>query len=186
MPNEEEDENLSMYQSYPHSQPNANTLLHSSIFGKIQTKKLDLQDLIRMKNKIQNEKQIRDLKVSEEEMKTSMSNGVDSESNHSPSEYVKTPEKAKEAEPEFAILPTKQKMGRIDKKLLHQQRQEIEKNGNKNEEVDSTQHETTALLSQSNIDSTIKLDNPDKDKSRAKADEKEQSKDPIEFRAKML
>jgi len=32
----------------------------------------------------------------------------------------------------------------------------------------------------------MKLDNPDKNKSRAKANEKEQSKDPIEFRAKML
>lgn len=187
MPNEDEDENISMYQNYPLTQ-NPSTLLHSSIFGKIQTKKLDLQDLIRMKNKIQNEKQIRDLKVSEEDMKTSMSNGVNSESNHSPSEYTKTPEKPKEEEPEYAILPTKQKMGRIDKKLLHQQRQEIEQNnnGNKNEEADSTQHETTGLLSQSNIDSTIKLDNTDKNKSKAKENEKEQSKDPIEFRAKML
>jgi len=104
MPNEEDDENFSMYQSYPLTQ-NPSSLLHSSIFGKIQTKKLDLQDLIRMKNKIQNEKQIRDLKVIEEDMKTSMSNGINSESNHSPSEYVKTPEKAKEVEPEFSILP---------------------------------------------------------------------------------
>jgi len=38
-------------------------------------------------------------------------------------------------------------MGRIDKKLLHQQRQEIEQNGNKNEEADTTQNETTGLLS---------------------------------------
>jgi hypothetical protein len=68
MPNEDEDENISMYQNYPLTK-NPSTLLHSSIFGKIQTKKLDLQDLIRMKNKIQNEKQIRDLKVSEEDMK---------------------------------------------------------------------------------------------------------------------
>ena len=75
-----------------------------------------------MKNKIQNEKQIRDLKVSEEDAKTTMSNGVTSESNHSPSEYVKSLEKEKEDDPELAILPTKQKMGRIDKKLLHQQR----------------------------------------------------------------
>jgi hypothetical protein len=85
LPLEDEDENLSMYQSYPMNQ-NPTNLMHSSIFGKIQTKKLDLQDLIRMKNKIQNEKQIRDLQVTDEENRTSQINGIESDSHRSESE----------------------------------------------------------------------------------------------------
>ena len=50
---EDDMENLSLYKNYPLTHgPNL-----PSIFGKIQTKKLDLQDLIRMKNKILNDKQ---------------------------------------------------------------------------------------------------------------------------------